>query len=324
MAKPLYDITQCALYKVQSKARLASLLNVSVSVMLTMAKSQKYRQFMLEEQVCPFTGKKTKERQVQTPTEALRLLHDRVRDLLQRVQPPSYAHAAVKGKSYRSNAEAHKNSSVVATFDIRSFYSSTSETAVFHFFLDQLHCAPDIAGILVRLLCFPRSDSFACLPTGSPISPLLSIYANKPMFDALERLAVKHGLIFTCYVDDLTFSGENIPRYLISMVASIMKRFGHEMAIKKTKIFSEESAKHVTGVVIYKGEISVPYMRFKKMRKIESAIFSEKDGLVKFKLMQRLSGLLGEAAYLDPRYKRLASESYRSLSDFRETTEPVG
>ncbi len=317
MAKPLYDITQCALYKVESKARLAGLLHLSVPAILGMAKARKYRQFWLEESVCPFTGKRTKRREVQTPAEALRPLHDRIHDLLRRVSPPLYAHAAIKGKSYRSNAAAHKDSVAVATFDLSSFYPTTSETAVFRFFADQLCCAHDIAGLLARLVCVEGPEGYSCLPTGSPLSPLISIYANKPMFDALERLAQKHALTFTCYVDDLTFSGAAIPAGLASIVASVVKRYGHTLASRKTRTFGAGVAKHITGVVIQNGKVTVPNSRFHKARKIQQAVEAEADRLMKIQLMQKLAGLLGEAAYLDPRYKAWAQRSHRALSDFR-------
>ncbi|MES1977283.1 MAG: reverse transcriptase family protein [Pseudomonadota bacterium] len=323
MGKPLYDITQCALYKVTSKVRLASLLHVSVPAVLGMAKSRKYREFPIKEKVCPFTGKTTKERWVQTPAEALRPLHDRILDLLKRVAPPSYAHAAVKGKSYRSNAAAHKNSAEVATFDLSSFYPSTSENAVFRFFADQLLCAPDIAGLFARLVCVEVPGSHPCLPTGSPLSPLISIYANKPMFDALERLASKSGLVFTCYIDDITFSGQAIPAGLTNIVTSLVKRYGHTLAVKKTRIFSNADAKHITGVVVHNGRVSVPNSRFRKARKIQLAIEAETDKLKKIQLMQKLNGLLGEAAYLDPKYKTLAKRSYRSLADLRNNTPTI-
>jgi RNA-directed DNA polymerase len=317
MAKPLYDITQCALYKVESKARLAGLLHLSVPAVLGMAKARKYRQFWLEESVCPFTGKIKKRREVQAPAEALRPLHDRIHDLLRRVAPPTYAHAAIKGKSYRSNAAAHKDSVAVVTYDLKSFYSTTSETAVFRFFADQLCCAHDIAGLFARLICVVGSDARACLPTGSPLSPLVSIYANKPLFDALARLSKEHGLTFTCYVDDLTFSGAVIPTGFTNIVASLVKRYGHTLAATKTRTFGPGKAKHITGVVIQNGKITVPNSRFHKARKIQQAIDLASDRVTKILLMQKLAGLLGEAAFLDPRYKPWAQRTHRALSDFR-------
>lgn len=317
MVKPLYDITQCALYKVQSKARLASLLHISVPAMLGMAKTRKYRRFLLPEEVCPFTNKVKKARKVQTPDEALRPLHERIHDLLRRCTPPIYAHAAVKGRSYRTNADAHKSGSVAATFDLRKFYPTTPESAVFGFFANQMQCAPDIAGLLARLVCVEIEGQYACLPTGSPLSPLLSIYANKPMFDDLAVMAASHGLTFTCYVDDLTFSGNSLPRRLDHMVLSVVKRYGHSLSDDKTRRFGSEEAKHITGVVILNGKVAVPNSRFHKARKIQEAINQEGDRARKIALMQKLSGLLGEAAYLDPRYKALGKRAHRTLSAFR-------
>ncbi|TAG34440.1 MAG: RNA-directed DNA polymerase [Polaromonas sp.] len=317
MPRGLYEVTQCALYKINSKARLAGLLHVSVPVMLGMASSRKYQEFTLKEKVCPFGGKSRKARMVQTPTEALRPLHDRIHDLLRRCAPPNYAHAAVKGRSYRTNAEAHKGSCVAATFDLESFYSSTSETTVFRFFVDQMKCAPDIASLLARLICVERDDSYPCLPTGSPLSPLISVYANKPMFDKFAHLAETHALSFTCYVDDLTFSGLAMPKGLERMVTSVAKRYGHTLATHKTMTFGPSSAKHITGVVIFNGKITVPNARFRKARKIQAAINAENDPIKKISLMQKLSGLLGEAAYLDNRYSNLAKKAQHSMSEFR-------
>ena len=317
MGKPLYNINQCALYKVQSKVRLAHLLQVGVPAMLGLAKSRKYREFELEEKICEYTGKKTGARLVQTPAEALRPLHDRIFDLLKRVAPPEYAHAAVKGKSYRTNAEIHKSASEVATYDVKGFYRSTSDSSVFRFFRDQLLCAPDVAKILAHIVCFPLDDDKGCLPTGSPLSPLISIYANKPMFDALDRLAVRNSLTFTCYVDDLTFSGPAIPSGFSDVVDAAIKRAGHLLADHKTRFFAVGTAKHVTGVVLFKGEVKAPHSRHRKARKLEEAISKEVDPQMKIKLMQMRAGLLGETAYLDKRFKPRALASYKDLAYMR-------
>ncbi|MDQ0606023.1 RNA-directed DNA polymerase [Variovorax sp. W1I1] len=320
MAGDAYRLDQCALYKVRSKTRLAEILHVSVPVLLAFEKSSSYKVFQLPEQICEFTGKVTKARQVEEPKRVLKGLHERIRDLLARVCHPDYAHAAIKGRSYRSNAEFHKNSDVVATFHVKKFYPSTSEDAVFLFFLHQLKCAPDIAGLLSRLVCFRKvPDKLGCLPTGSPLSPLLSIYANKPMFDALAKLAQENGMKFTCYVDDLTFSGARIPIGLERRVTSIVKSHGHKMADEKTKIFGKNVPKHITGVVVHAGKVAVPFGRFRKARNIERAISAAPDKAEKIRLMQKLSGLLGEAAYLDTNYKAWATKSYRRLAFMRAT-----
>lgn len=314
--RPTYELNQCALYKVGSKSRLAELLNTSVKQLLELEASPKYRVFPLEETVCPFTGKITKERWVQEPHGPQRTVHERIQTLLMRVTPPSYAHAAVKGRSYRTNAMAHISGDCVATFDITKFYPSTPEKSVFDFFAKRMGCAPDIAGLLTNLTCYkpPGEGGRTGLPTGSPVSPILSVYANQPMFDALSQLASKFGLVFTCYVDDLTFSGPNVPVGLARMIKSIVERHGHKMSEGKTRFYARGEPKHVTGVVLKDGRLQVPFGRFLKARRIQMAINAEKDPAQKLVLSRKLAGLLGEAAFLDPRFTAWAQSSYSKLS----------
>lgn len=313
MPGKLYAIDQCGLYKIQSKRRLASILHCSLGALNGLSKNPKYRQFTLPAEICPFTGSVKKARDVQAPWDALRPIHERVHELLRRVEPPSYAHAAIRGRSYRTNADAHKSSTVVATFDIRSFYPSTRQPSVFRFFRENLKCSVDVSALLSNLLCFP-GDKSRWLPTGSPASPLLSIYANLPLFEALNKLALTHGLTFTCYVDDITFSGKSLPIGLGASVNALVREFGHRLHDGKTRRFGPADAKHVTGVVIQNGKISVPNSRFLKARKIEVAILRETDLMAKLPLMQKLAGLLGEAAFLDVRYRPWAQSIYRQIT----------
>ena len=318
MAKTLYAIDQCALYKVGSKARLAKILGTSVASLVALANHPRYREFVLDAETCKFTGKITKARSVQEPVGGLRQLHERIRKLLMRVTPPVYAHAAVKGRSYRSNALHHAESSCVGTFDIRKFYPSTSSSAVYRFFVEQLKCESDIAALLTTLVTFrAETAACACLATGSPLSPVLSIYANKPMFDALDALAKKFDLKFSCYVDDLTFSGEKLPAGLTRMVNLIIKRFDHRMAEDKTRIFQKNQGKHITGVIVKNGVVHVPFARFNKARRIQAAMDLESDSAAKLDLARSLAGLLGEAAFLDARYRAWAQSSYRNLNAVR-------
>lgn len=304
-----YSIDQCALYKLGSKARLATLLGVTLDQLLALLEADNnYRIFPLPEEICPFTGKVRKERWVQDPKPNLRRLHNRILKLLRPIRPPEYAHAAIKGRSYRSNADAHKNGSRVATFDVRKFYPSTSRSSVYNFFADQLRCAPDVASLLAKLCCFENG-----LPTGSPLSPLLSLFANKPMFDELNSWAVKSGLLFTCYVDDLTFSGAVLPRGLPDAVRRIATKNGHKLSEEKTRLFRRNQSKHVTGAVLRNGQLLVPNSRFRKARAIYAAMARESQLEKKLGLCRQLAGLLGEAAFIDERYVAWAHRSYDEL-----------
>jgi hypothetical protein len=323
MPKPKpYPVNQCALYKVGSKARLAKILGTTVERLIFLSRSlNNYRSFELPQVTCPFTKKVTKARWVQEPKPELRRIHERIQKLLRRVESPDYAHAAIRGRSYCSNAIAHKNGARVATFDIRKFYPSTLKSHVFNFFADQLLCARDVAALLASLTCCSSTALRSGLPTGSPISPIISLFANKPLFDELNNLAQANKLIFTCYVDDLTFSGDTLPQGLQYQVAVLLKKYGHLLSESKTKFFGADQAKHVTGVVISKNIIFVPYARFKKARAITAAINAETEHVKKLLLTQKLAGLLGEAAFLDKRYSIWARRSYAKMKLLKNTLE---
>ncbi|MCC6075378.1 reverse transcriptase family protein [Pseudomonas sp. GCM10022188] len=297
----LYPINQCALYKLTSPKKLCEALKIEKSLLSDVLESdENYREFTLLEEVDPFSRKIKKKRLVQTPNKKLRNIHERILQLLQRIEYPDYSHAGVKKRSYRSNALVHVNSKTIATFDLKGFYGAVKSYHVNTFFSEQLNCVGDVAGILTKLTTFRN-----CVPTGSPLSALLALFTSKPMFDDLDALAKKHKLKFTCYVDDLTFSGDSIPSSLERDVSSIVRKHGHSLSINKTKIYRENQPKHVTGTVILNNRIHVPHTRLLAARRLQSAINGEIEsfGFTEEKLIQKLAGMLNEASYLDVRFK---------------------
>lgn len=314
-----YPVTQCALYKLSSLKKLSDLLNLpKESIKSLIGSSEKYREFELPEETDPFSLRRRKARWVQEPTPQLKQVHERILYLLEPVFVPEYAHAAKRGRSYRTNANCHRSSPSIATFDLRDFYGSTRRNIVFDFFRDQLMCASDIAGILAELTTYKNK-----IPTGSPLSPLLSLHVARPMLDLMESVAKDHNLIFTCYVDDLTFSGKTIPLSLERKITKIANMYGYDISHKKTKIFLPHQAKHVTGVVIIDEQLRVPFTRFRTARNLQAAVIdpSKRHGLSELKLKEKLAGLLGEAAYLDPSYRGMADTAYESLKAAKAETE---
>ncbi|GFO73669.1 RNA-directed DNA polymerase [Bathymodiolus japonicus methanotrophic gill symbiont] len=310
-----YPINQCALYKIGSIKKICDIIGIEKNELNLILKSPpKYRQFVNKESFNHFSLKKSKERQVQEPVGDLRKIHERILDLLKPVEPPDYSHAAVKKRSYRTNAAAHVLSKRIATFDLKNFYGSTKNHLVYNFFLDQLKLPHDIATKLTKLTTFHNS-----MPTGSPLSPLLSLHAAKPMFDELESLAQGYNLIFTCYIDDLTFSGSTIPKSLSKQIVHIIKRYGYNLSNHKTRIFNESEVKHVTGIIINEERLRAPYSRFMTARRIKLAIDGKASthNYSKIKLLEKRAGLLGETAYLDPTYKGLAQKAQLDLKTAR-------
>lgn len=312
-----YPLNQCALYKLGSKAKLAELLRVDIGLLLGLRSgTTAYRCFEQPAATCEFTGAVTKARGVQEPLGWVKAAQSRLVSLLSRTHLPEYCHGATSGRSYRTNAAAHVAGQWVATFDIKSFFPSTPRERVFWFFRDELICAPDVANLLADLCTFRGT-----LPTGAPSSPLISFFANQRLFDGLSDLAANSGLVFTVYIDDLTFSGLEIPPGFVSKVRRVVEAHGHTLSLGKTHVFGPASPKHVTGTVLEGGQLKVPHSRFLKARRIAEFRKAAADPVRRLQLSQKLSGLLGEAAYLDSRFRPWAVRSYEELAAARAAAE---
>lgn len=304
-----YEICQSALYNTSTKSKLASLFSIGIQELKECIGD--YRQFQLKPEPDPFkAGKPPKVRQVQKPSPRLLVIHERILKLLRCVRVPEYMQFALKGTSYKINAESHLGKNSVATLDIRNFFGSTSKSKVFNFFKEALKAPGDVANLYADLITFDN-----CLPTGSPLSPLISFYANKSLFDDINNIAKAHNLTFTCYVDDLTFSGDKISNGFMWQIEQTIAAHGHVVASNKTKVFKNGRPAHITGVIVHDGVIRVPNARHRKMRLIKAAIISSKGthGLSKKELEYKLGGLLGEAAYLDPSLLPAAIEFNKSF-----------
>ncbi|GJM72667.1 hypothetical protein HMSSN036_48830 [Paenibacillus macerans] len=119
------------------------------------------------------------------------------------IRRPDWLISGEKGKSYIDNGKVHQNSSVFLTIDIKKFYDNCKREYVFRFFKDKMCCAGDVAGVLAEIVTFNGG-----IPTGCPTSQLIAYYAYEEMFENINKIASKHGCIFTLYVDDMTFSSK--------------------------------------------------------------------------------------------------------------------
>ena len=189
---------------------------------------------------------------------------------LQKLNYPDYLYSGIKGKSYIDNAKRHQRCNYLVKLDIRAFFPSISRESVYHFFLDDIHCSPDVSSILsdfttINLEDYPSDsmleviaflnkkgvNTYNHLLTGASPSIIMSYLANRKMFDELYALANKYGLTFSVYVDDVFFSSINkIPVWFIEKVIHIIRSYGYHTAKHKKKIYLKNDYKEVTGVII--------------------------------------------------------------------------
>lgn len=239
-----YPIGQCQLYKLQSRRKLAQeIFNVELAYLERLANNpSNYRKFDLTQ------GEK--KRQVEVPKPSVERIHRRLFMLLERIEKPDYLQSGVKGRSYISNARLHVGHVPLVKLDVKKFYPSVDSARVYRFFNETLQCSPDVAGLLTKL-----TTCDGHVPTGSCVSQLLAFFAAKLMFDELDHIAVKHELCFSCYVDDMTFSGARATPAFLWAAKKIVH--SHGFGYHKDRCYTAEQEKLVTGVMIDGDRIAV-------------------------------------------------------------------
>jgi len=278
-----YALDQSPIFKLRSQRRLAQLSLVSLKDIYSLLEiGNNYRVFPRGKRIC------------HDPKPRMKAIHKRLQILLNRIAPPEYLHSATKGRSYVTNAASHIGNEVLHKLDVRDFYNSTTYKHVYDFFRNTMQCSIDVATLLSRITTY--NDH---LPTGSPISPILAYFAHKTLFDQIHRNAVRTNVKMTCYVDDLSFSGSNVPKRMLRKTKEgIIKR---GLKYHKEKRFQEGDTKIVTGVALRGDQMLLPNKRHKKIYEEKQRSLATDDLKEKRSIVRKLISRTGEAARIEPK-----------------------
>ena len=297
-----YSLHDSPFYRLRSKKKLADLLCTPINKLNSLTDDSKNYSIFCQ------IGKSDKIREIQKPEDDLDKIHSRIASLLCRIRTPSYLQSGKKKCSNVTNAKQHLGDFKTLTTDIKAFYPSTTKSKVFYFFYKFLECSPDVADLVADICTYNGH-----IPTGSRISMPLAFWANIIMFNQLERLSVKHNIVMTVYVDDITFSGNQINRLFLSTVNKIITKQNHCMHPIKTVIYSKNSPKVITGVVVSKGKLLIKNEQHLKMYgEIEQwKVIGFTPGTLS--LTNRLLGRLNALSSIDSRYGDKARSLKNSL-----------
>lgn len=285
-----YPINQSPLYLLKSKKRLADILGLSIVDIryLSKADQDNYNLFTINKD-------SPKPRNIQHPKPKLAKVHKLICSLLMRIETPGYLHSAIKGRSYITNASEHIGADSMVKIDVKKFYESAEREAVFRFFFFTMRESSDVANILANILTFDGH-----LSTGSSVSPILSFWAYKQMFDEINDLVDSNGLRVTLYVDDITVSGKGTTKKIRFEIAKIIHRYG--LRAHKLKYYECDSHKTVTGVIIKPDGLHLPNKRHKKIKDDHVSYMKESDLGEKTNISNRLIGRLYEAGQIDKNF----------------------
>ncbi len=309
---PRQAVNQSVLYSVQSKAKLAEILKISPEKLKSLCSvGRHYLVFDIEQQ----GGKK---RTVETPGFHLRPIHDNIFSILSRISTPDYLHSGVKGRSYITNAEAHIGKGYLLKLDITRFFPSTTRAHAKKLFLNHFHCSVDVASSIANL-CSIDERGFSGvtnghLPTGSPISQSIAFWAHKNLFDALNELAIRNGLIFTCYVDDINFSGEFIDEAFKKEVCRLIRKSDLVPNQKKTQLYRPNQKKLVTGVVVTNDGLLVRNKHREKIWNLYEQLKNSPKGIDSEeyeKNVLKLMGTVNSSMQIDPALSKMKKKVQR-------------
>lgn len=252
MASRGYAIDQSPIYKLCSKRKLSTILQIEYDSLLHANDFINYTVSEIEKASGGF-------RTIYDPCRELKQVQRRIKNLLSRISIPNWVFSGCKGVCHVDNGKYHEHSVYFIQSDLHAFYDSCSRERVYRLFKDRFKCSSDVSALLSDLTTLTLKDGSTVIPTGSPCAQLVAFFAYQDMFNELHNLARNHGCKFSLYVDDLTFSSKapfSNPAVFEKKLLQIVKRYGHSLSLSKTSYRSADETKIVTGVAITKDGVS--------------------------------------------------------------------
>lgn len=162
---------------------------------------------------------------------------------------PAHVQGFMTDRSAFTNASAHcGNAALLTTVDLKDFFGSIDIERVRQVF-EQLGAAPQVALTLARLCTFERT-----LPQGGRCSPALANLAAAPLDVAM--LTNSRGWTYTRYVDDLAFSGNDVPTF--DELEERTRAHGFRLRRESYRLRPRGGGQYVTGLFVEQKEPRIP------------------------------------------------------------------
>ena len=115
--------------------------------------------------------------------------------------------------------------------------------------------------ILLTMLCYHKDS----LPQGAPSSPAITNIILYEYDEQMGQWCREHGISYTRYCDDMTFSGDFNPAEVIQFVKLELKKMGFLLNEQKTRLQRPGQQQTVTGIVVNE-KMSIPAAYRRKLR----------------------------------------------------------
>lgn len=199
-------------------------------------------------------------RHIDNPLEPLKWFQKRIaRGVLRDADLPRELTGGLAGRSLVNNAKPHVGNSTLVCLDLESFFPHVDNDRVYEALRKHLGCSRDVASLITRLTTFQRR-----LPQGSPASTYLANFVLVDVIGELRVIALDHGLQLSCYIDDLTFSGENAEQ-AIGAIVGVLSAHRLRLSREKLTISREHEERSVTGIGVSR-RLTIPRRKLRSAR----------------------------------------------------------
>ena len=275
-------------------------------------------------------------RTIEAPTGIMRNVLDRLSDGLQ-WQYSDHRTDAAQGyirsvsndpdkRTIFTNATKHLGKKYLLNIDLKSFFYQIDEQKVAEIFADDRFFAFDTEAVklLAKLTCYNGR-----LPMGSSTSPALSNFATIDLDMELSRWAKAQKIVYTRFVDDLSFSSNlQLKPGHYDMIRDMLWSHRFVPNHNKIKWFGPNDIKEVTGLIVGK-KISLPHeylvdlrSEFERLKSVKEYALLYPDYLV-LEWVQKLERMVtGRLAFVKAVYGA-ESEIYRKLLDQKNENEEM-
>mgnify|MGYP000939206363 CR=1 FL=1 len=237
-------------------------------------------------------------------SKVLKRVHTKINNrIFKEIEIPNSVYGFISSRSAALAAKQHVGKPYMISLDLHNFFGTVQSDWVLDS-LKKLGFGSDAAWLIARLVAYKGH-----LPQGAVTSPMASNIAFMDIDKQIEQLCAEHGITYTRYADDLTFSGDyEMKDFVLNDIANIIKSNGYIINEKKTKIYSPQDVHYVLGYVVNR---KLNVLKDKR-RNLEAAIY---NFVVKHQMpygvepMTYKRSLLGKANYMlnaNPQLGRLA------------------
>ena len=272
------------IYSLPHLCLLSGVNYIRIKSIVDSDRSEFYKRFKLRKKRGGF-------RVIQTPNNELKYLQRWIlRNILENVASHNSCTGFDKNTSIRNNAEIHLKSKAILKMDLLRFYDSINERRIYGVF-KSLGFHPNLSVSLAKICTIIPNNIFfssfqkkeaelkkyilnkreGLLAQGSPTSPKLSNLVTVNLDKRLTGLANKHGLNYSRYADDITFSGNFKQLQKIKKVAyRIIRDESFFPNYSKTKFVKLGGKLLVTGLNVQNDSVRIPR---KTRKEIEHHLF---------------------------------------------------